>query len=205
MTTSPKEISSLLLPSPLLSHVPCRVQCTTLSTWLDKCTTRLTPYSIYFLTPRKCALFGVCCVALPRQVTYLIDEATDTGKGANSIVSMLQHFFKVHSLGECDVHLNADNCVEQNKNNTMLQYLMWCTMVGLHRRITLSFLIVGHTKFSPDWCFGLIKCQFQRTNVSLPTSPLSLTTVKHSTAGWDTGGRGSCANIRLGWNARASL
>ena len=36
-------------------------------------------------------------------------------------------------------------------------------MVGLH---TLSFLIVGHTKFSPDWCIGLIKRQFRRTNVS---------------------------------------
>lgn len=39
-------------------------------------------------------------------------------------------------------------------------------MVGLHKKITLSFLIVGHTKFSPDWCFGLIKCQFQQTSVS---------------------------------------
>lgn len=27
-------------------------------------------------------------------------------------------------------------------------------------------LIVGHTKFSPDWCFGLIKQWFRRTNVS---------------------------------------
>ena len=126
----------------------------------------LQPGPIYFLTPRKCALFGVCCEALPRQVTYLIDEATDTGKGANTIISMLHHFFEVHSLGECDVHLNADNCVGQNKNNSMLQYLMWRTMVGLHKRITLSFLIVGHTKFSPDWCFGFIKRRFRRTNVS---------------------------------------
>ena len=126
----------------------------------------LQPGPIYFLTPRKCALFGVCCEALPRQITYLIDEASDTGKGSNTIVSLLHHFLKVHSLGECDVHLHADNCVGQNKNNTMLQYLMWRTMVGLHKKITLSFLIVGHTKFSPDWCFGLIKRRFRRTSVS---------------------------------------
>ena len=39
-------------------------------------------------------------------------------------------------------------------------------MVGLHIQIILSFLIVGHTKFSPDWCFGLLKQRFRRTKVS---------------------------------------
>ena len=126
----------------------------------------LQPGPIYFLTPRKCALFGVCCEAVPRQINYLIDEAFDTGKGANTIVSLLHHFFQVHGLGESEVHLHADNCVGQNKNNTMLQYLLWRTIVGLHTKITLSFLVVGHTKFSPDWCFGLLKQRFRRTNVN---------------------------------------
>ena len=47
------------------------------------------PGSMYFLTPRKCAIFGVSCEAIPRQVNYLIDESVDTGKGANTILSML--------------------------------------------------------------------------------------------------------------------
>ena len=29
----------------------------------------------------------------------------------------------------------------------------------------LFFLPTGHTKFSPDWCFGLIKQRFRRTEV----------------------------------------
>ena len=58
------------------------------------------PGPMYFLTPRKCAIFGVCCEALPCQVNYLIDEAVDTGKGANAIISMLHHFFEVHGLRE---------------------------------------------------------------------------------------------------------
>ena len=126
----------------------------------------LQPGPIYFLTPRKCGIFGVCCEAVPRQINYLIDEASDTGKGANTIVSMLHHFFEHHGMGESHLHLHADNCVGQNKNNTMLHYLMWRVMVGLHRQITLSFLIVGHTKFAPDWCFGLLKQRFRRTMVS---------------------------------------
>ena len=126
----------------------------------------LQPGPIYFLTPRKCGIFGVCCEAIPRQINYLIDEASDTGKGANTIVSLLHHFFEQHGLGERRVHLHADNCVGQNKNNTMLHYLTWRVMVGLHTHISLSFLIVGHTKFSPDWCFGLLKQRFRRTRVT---------------------------------------
>ena len=34
-----------------------------------------------------------------------------------------------------------------------------------HTNITLSFLPVGHTKFSPDWCFGLFKQQYRLTKV----------------------------------------
>ena len=75
---------------------------------------------MYFLTPRKCAIFGVCCEAIPRQINYLIDEAVDMGKGANAIVSMLHHYFAHHGLGERVVHLHADNCGGQNKNATMV-------------------------------------------------------------------------------------
>lgn len=117
----------------------------------------LQPGPMYFLTPRKCAIFGVSCEALPRQVNYLIDEAVDMGKGANAVVSMLHHFFEVHGLGEKDVHLHADNCGGQNKNNIMVGYLLWRVLTGLHDNIILSFMIAGHTKFSPDWCFGLLK------------------------------------------------
>ena len=38
-------------------------------------------------------------------------------------------------------------------------------IVGLHQQIILSFLLVGHTKFFPDWCFGLLKQRFRQTRV----------------------------------------
>ena len=126
----------------------------------------LQPGPIYFLTPRKAALFGICCEAIPRQVNFIIDEASDTGKGANTVVSMLHFFFHNHGLGETTVSLHADNCSGQNKNNAMVQYLMWRVMTGLHHTINLHFMITGHTKFSPDACFGLIKRKFRKTAVS---------------------------------------
>ncbi len=39
-------------------------------------------------------------------------------------------------------------------------------MVGLSQSISLSFMIVGHTKFSPDSCFGLLNQKFRKTIVN---------------------------------------
>ena len=60
----------------------------------------LQPGPMYFKTARKCGVFGICCEAIPRQITYLIDEASDVGKGANTVVNLLHHFFQHHNLGE---------------------------------------------------------------------------------------------------------
>ena len=43
---------------------------------------------------------------------------------------------------------------------------MWRVLTKRNKEITMSFLPAGHTKFSPDWCFGLIKQRFRRTEVS---------------------------------------
>jgi len=38
-------------------------------------------------------------------------------------------------------------------------------MTNQHSQITLSFMILGHTTFSPDRCFGLLKKRYRRTKV----------------------------------------
>ena len=126
----------------------------------------LQPGPIYFKTPRKCGIFGVCCEGIPRQVNYLIDESVSAGKGANAVISSLHHFFTNHGMGETDVHLHADNCAGQNKNNYVLWYWAWRTMTGFHNSCTFSFLVVGHTKFACDWCFGLLKQKVRKTFIS---------------------------------------
>ena len=72
-------------------------------------------------------------------------------KGANTIISMVHHFFEVHSFS--------------NKNWYMMYYLMWRMLTGLHDEIKFSFLPVGYTKFAPDWCFGLMKQCFRHTKI----------------------------------------
>ena len=51
-------------------------------------------------------------------------------------------------------------------------------MTGLNKTIALSFMVVGHTKFTPDSCFGLIKQRFRRTHVQCLSDIASV--VKHS-------------------------
>jgi hypothetical protein len=120
---------------------------------------------IYFKTPRRAQLFGVCCEGSGRQINYLIDEAHFLEKNANTVISLLDHFFSNYGLGEMTVYLTADNCVGQNKNNALIQYLMYRVLSSLHSTIEMSFLVVGHTKFSPDSHFGFIRKQYRHSNI----------------------------------------
>ena len=95
----------------------------------------LQPGPIYFLTCWKCSIFGVWCESIPRQVNFLTDETADGGKGANAVISRLHFFFEHYGLGENEAYLHADNCVGQNKNNAVMQYMMWRIMTGRHKRI----------------------------------------------------------------------
>ena len=89
----------------------------------------------------------VCVVILPYQVNYLVDEASTIGEngslshGANSVISMLHHFFDQHLLGENKLEFHASNCVGQNKNKSVVAYLCWRCIVGLHKEIVPSSLL----------------------------------------------------------------
>ena len=78
----------------------------------------------------------------------------------------MHYFLQRHGLGETDVHLHADNCGGQNKNNFFLWYLAWRVITKLHKSVLYSFLLTGHTKFSPDRCFGMLKKAFRITYIS---------------------------------------
>ena len=39
-------------------------------------------------------------------------------------------------------------------------------MTGHLETIDYNFLIAGHTKFAPDWCFGLVKQKTRKTYIS---------------------------------------
>ncbi|XP_052818350.1 uncharacterized protein LOC128244378 [Mya arenaria] len=70
------------------------------------------------------------------------------GKGADTVVSLVHHYFHYHGLGEQNAEIHFDNCAGQNKNHTVLWYALWRTM----------------TEFHPDWHFGLWKNRWRKSN-----------------------------------------
>ena len=128
-----------------IHFTPFLERCITVLIMRNKFTTHTMHYQqpdpAYFLTARKCQLFGVCCEAKSQQVNYLIDEAEYTGKGANTTISLVHHFLENHSLGEKHILLHCDNCVGQNKNNAFIFYLIWHILSNRHQSITLSFML----------------------------------------------------------------
>ena len=128
--------------------------------------------------PSKRARFGIKCWVLAdasnsfvsRFCVYTGRQANVEGmcisKGVNSVISLLDHFFANHGIGEKKVYLHCDNCSGQNQNNYLLWYLAWRVMHSLHLSMSPNFLIKGHIKFGPDWCFGLIKQNYRRHIVS---------------------------------------
>ena len=108
---------------------------------------------LYFLTPRKCQLFGVACEALGEQVNYSIDEGDSIGKVANAVFSLVHHYLQSHTSSNQQMLIHTDNCVGQNKNNCVMQYLLWRVITGRNLEIIIGFMFPGHTKFVPDRFF----------------------------------------------------
>ena len=128
---------------------------------------------MYSKTARKCAIFGVCCEGIQRQVNYLIKEASDTGKGANTVANLLHHFLGHHALGEVEMGLHVDNCSGQN--NMVLWVSVYLQVNYAIGYFSLSTTVLGMAgcswaaqkdhhlhagwrhEISPDCCFRLIK------------------------------------------------
>ena len=144
------------------------------------------PGPAFFLTARKCQVFGVACEPLGTQVNYLIDESESVGKGANATVSMIEHYLANHGQKEDHLRLHADNCVRQNKNNCLIQYLLRRVILGHNKTAILSFMLPGHKicsrqtfwsnkalqedqsrhhEFPSSYCAGLISGSRQYTSV----------------------------------------
>lgn len=99
------------------------------------------------------------------QYNYLIDEKDTVGKGPNCVASILHYHLETYYSDIATLVLFCDNCVGQNKNNTVLSYLQWRVDRGLNKTILFNFLLTGHTKFAPDRYFGIFKAKYAVSNI----------------------------------------
>ena len=85
-----------------------------------------------------------------------------------SVISIVQHYlslpaqYRVNSARKLAVY--TDSCSGQNRNKFMHAYFIHRICAGYHDEISWNFMAVGHTKFSPDRGFALIRnAQKKRT------------------------------------------
>ena len=75
-------------------------------------------------TSKHLVKFGICCDSNMKQHNYLIKTIASAHgantHGHNSVILMLDHYFRTHNLHETRCHLHCDNCVGQSKNNSLL-------------------------------------------------------------------------------------
>ncbi|XP_033739923.1 uncharacterized protein LOC117327181 isoform X1 [Pecten maximus] len=127
--------------------------------------------ALYFRSPYKANLFGICNDGRSLQTNYLFGEDQSIGldgaqsHSANAVVSMLHHFFEYHGEGEKTVYLNADNCGGQNKNQVVTSYLAWRVANGYHDDIHLHFMKPYHARCLVDGMFGIARRKIRRNDV----------------------------------------
>ena len=136
---------------------------------IDMAQNGATPYlagdqmgDFYYMSPLTHYIFGVADPASEKMNAYIWEEAC-ADRGADNIVSCVHRDLVrrgiIGNIGRAIKHLvlAADNCPAQNKNKAMLKYCMWLVEVGYAEKVTLLFLVKGHTKNDCDRFFNLLK------------------------------------------------
>ena len=119
---------------------------------------------IYFQVRYHVQCFGVCEESAHRQHNYLFHESQCIGKDGknspNAVLSMLHTHLSRYAISR-KLCFHADNCVGQNKNRTVVGYMLWRCMCGLSDEVELNFMQVGHTRCAVDGYFGALKKKFR--------------------------------------------
>jgi hypothetical protein len=148
------------------------------------------PGEYYYLSPMKVAVFGVVLtgsVGIPSHRSfYIVPEHVST-QNANVVVSCLHQ--RINAMVWEDpsnkvLRLHADNCGGQNKNKTVLWFLIEMVLRGVIDRVDLafvavsggtgvvltriSFLLQGHSFFAPDQSFAAMRSQTRGRDVNSP-------------------------------------
>lgn len=117
---------------------------------------------IFYLRQLWVNCFGIKNLKTNESVFYVYHEGV-ANKGANEVCSMIHHYLD-NFLGENiqELHLFSDNCPGQNKNNTLIRFLLSLTDTKRFSKITHYFPIRGHSFLPNDQDFGVMKRKIKK-------------------------------------------
>lgn len=107
--------------------------------------------------------FGIHNTNDEKSTIYLYHEGI-AKKGPNEVCSFLGQYIKNMSSEVTELYLYSDNCAGQNKNHTLLRFLLSLTDTKQFNKIVYRLPIRGHSFLPNDRDFGLIKRCLRRTD-----------------------------------------
>ena len=130
------------------------------------------PGDTYYMSPLTVLLFGVVNNATidgkDRMNAYIWQEF-EGDRGANNIASCLLMDLKkrgwLNGQNYGELTYIADNCGGQNKNKIVVRFLMWLVENKVFPKVTLCFLVKGHTKNAADRMFNLLKLSYHAKDI----------------------------------------
>lgn len=117
---------------------------------------------LYYLRQLTANTFGIHDIRTEKMVCYPYSEF-DGRKGPNEVCTFLYDYFKKYVDDGVEIlFLFADNCGGQNKNHTLLRFVMALVELNWFDEVTINFPIRGHSYMPCDRDFGLIKRKMKR-------------------------------------------
>ena len=132
------------------------------------------PGPVYFKVLLRVNDFGIMNGGRQRQHHYLYTEAQCIGPdntkshGPNNVISLLYHYLESQNHART-LHFHCDNCVGQNKYKSLMAYMALRILTAKEDEITVSFMVVGHTRCAVDGGFGLAKKKFRASDTDTYT------------------------------------
>lgn len=112
---------------------------------------------IFYLRQLWVNCLGIKNLKTKETVFYVFHEGV-ANKGSNEICSMLLHYIDNFLEGNIqELFLFSDNCPGQNKNHTVIRFLMALTDNKRFRKINHYFPVRGHSFLPNDQDFGVAK------------------------------------------------
>ena len=114
-------------------------------------------------------LFGIVNEGAHEYNAYLYPEGFNSGN-CEMVISLVLKFLNANPrVDNCrKLFVYSDSCSGQNRNNFVLAFWIHRILNGKHDKIVWSFLVVGHTKFTPDQLFGLMRHIAAKFNLMTP-------------------------------------
>ena len=122
------------------------------------------PGSTYYLQKLNHDIFGVVNHGSNSSAVYLFDE-TAGPKNTDHTLSFLTHYISTLPPWMKRIHLFLDNTSSTNKNFYAMAWALEMVQQDKLTFVRMSFLIAGHTKFSPDLLFSKIAQTYNKSDV----------------------------------------